>query len=315
MVTQQSTAVIMIRFGLSLVSVMAFLSPAMAHANTGNASNAQGQAKSKTIGFTIPKIMMPKSSWPLVMEIAITDGTVKVPACYSSVVLKNLEYGTVKNPKYISSFGTIWVHRTPEGYICESKMSTHRLGRPYKHDAIPENVKFETFAKNGVAKVAFETASNGLDPVQYTFPLNMHPVAPKIKKVSSEMDFPKPHQEVSGGSHRKTNESSDKSPLGVNLSASDRNAIASDVQQCWGADAGLPGASNFSVLLQVTTDQTGTVREAEVAPFDQSKMSNPSFARFASQAVNAVKSYQCAKLPLPRDMLGAVHTFIFRYTP
>ncbi|GAA5265820.1 hypothetical protein ACOSOMT5_P2247 [Acidiphilium sp. MT5] len=99
------------------------------------------------------------------------------------------------------------------------------------------------------------------------------------------------------------------------LSSADRNAIASEVQPCWGIDAGLPGVSKLSVLLQVTTDQTGTVREAEVAPADQGKLGDPAYAAFAQRAVNAVKSYQCAKLPLPPYMLGAVHTFIFRFTP
>ena len=99
------------------------------------------------------------------------------------------------------------------------------------------------------------------------------------------------------------------------LTASDRNAIASEVQPCWGIDAGLPGVNKLSVLLQVTTDQTGTVREAEVAPADQGMLSDPSYAAFAQRAVNAVKSYQCAKLPLPAYMLGSVHTFIFRFTP
>ncbi|CAG4919563.1 unnamed protein product [Acidocella sp. C78] len=99
------------------------------------------------------------------------------------------------------------------------------------------------------------------------------------------------------------------------LSASQRNAIANTVRPCWGIDAGAPGVRKFSVLLQVVTDAAGIVREAQVAPQDQGKLGDPLFAAFANRAVDAVKNYQCAKLPLPSYMLGSVHTFIFRFTP
>ncbi|MCU4161004.1 cell envelope integrity protein TolA [Acidiphilium sp. AL] len=99
------------------------------------------------------------------------------------------------------------------------------------------------------------------------------------------------------------------------LSAADRNAIGSEVQPCWGIDAGAPGVSHFSVLLQVVTDASGVVREARVASQDQGKLGDPIFAAYAQRAVDAVKNYQCAKLPLPPYMLGSVHTFIFRFTP
>ena len=99
------------------------------------------------------------------------------------------------------------------------------------------------------------------------------------------------------------------------LTAADRSAIANAVRPCWGIDAGAPGVSDFSVLLQVTTDAQGTVREAQVAPADQGRLSNPVFAAFAQRAVDAVKNYQCAKLPLPSYMLGAPHQFTFRFSP
>ena len=99
------------------------------------------------------------------------------------------------------------------------------------------------------------------------------------------------------------------------LSAADRSAIGSEVQPCWGIDAGAPGVSHFSVLLQVVTDASGVVREAQVAPGNQGQMSDPVFAAFAERAVEAVKNYQCAKLPLPPAMLGKPQNFIFRFTP
>ncbi|HQU01376.1 MAG TPA: hypothetical protein PLI12_02890, partial [Acetobacteraceae bacterium] len=99
------------------------------------------------------------------------------------------------------------------------------------------------------------------------------------------------------------------------MSGADRNAIGAHVKPCWTIDAGAPGVSDFSVMLQVQTDETGTVREAQVAPVDQGKMSDPVFAAFADRAVDAVMNYQCAKLPLPSYMLGQPQNFIFKFSP
>jgi outer membrane biosynthesis protein TonB len=99
------------------------------------------------------------------------------------------------------------------------------------------------------------------------------------------------------------------------LSGADRNAIASHVRPCWSVDAGAPGLAGFSVMLLVTTDPSGTVRQASVAPQDQDKMSDPYFAAYANRAVNAVMNYQCATLPLPSYMLGKNQTFLFHFTP
>jgi outer membrane biosynthesis protein TonB len=99
------------------------------------------------------------------------------------------------------------------------------------------------------------------------------------------------------------------------LSGADRNAIGNHVRPCWTVDAGAPGLAGFSVQLQVTTDGTGTVREAHVAAADQGKMSDPVYAAFAQRAVDAVMDFHCATLPLPSYMLGHTQTFIFDFTP
>ncbi len=106
-----------------------------------------------------------------------------------------------------------------------------------------------------------------------------------------------------------------KTTSNARLSAAERSAIGSEVQPCWGIDAGAPGIEHFSVLLQVITDAAGVVREAEVAPADQGRMGDPLFSAFADRAVQAVKNYQCAKLPLPNYMLGKPQNFVFRFTP
>jgi hypothetical protein len=99
------------------------------------------------------------------------------------------------------------------------------------------------------------------------------------------------------------------------LTGADRSAIGGHVRPCWNVDSGAPGLSTFSVNLMVTTDPTGTVREAAVAPQDQGKMSDPIFNAFANRAVAAVMNVQCATLPLPPYMLGKNQTFLFNFTP
>lgn len=99
------------------------------------------------------------------------------------------------------------------------------------------------------------------------------------------------------------------------LTGADRSAIGAHVRPCWGIDAGAPGVSSFSVQLLVTTDASGTVRDAQVAPASEGNMGNAVYAAFAQRAIAAVENYQCATLPLPPDMLGSVHTFLFNFTP
>lgn len=99
------------------------------------------------------------------------------------------------------------------------------------------------------------------------------------------------------------------------LSGADRDAIGNHVRPCWTIDAGAPGLSTLSVELMVTTDATGTVRRASVAPQDQDKMSDPVFNNYANRAIAAVMNYQCATLPLPSNMLGKPQTFMFDFKP
>jgi outer membrane biosynthesis protein TonB len=108
---------------------------------------------------------------------------------------------------------------------------------------------------------------------------------------------------------------SNQSTANSKLSGADRNAIGNHVRPCWTVDAGAPGLSTFSVNLMVTTDATGTVRQAVVSPQDQDKLSDPIFNAYAQRAIEAVMNYQCATLPLPSYMLGQPQTFLFNFTP
>jgi outer membrane biosynthesis protein TonB len=106
-----------------------------------------------------------------------------------------------------------------------------------------------------------------------------------------------------------------KSTSNSGLTGPDRSAIGDHVRPCWNVDAGAPGLSTFSVNLMVTTDGTGTVRQASVAPQDQGKLGDPIFNAFANDAINAVMNVTCATLPLPPDMLNRNQTFLFNFKP
>lgn len=99
------------------------------------------------------------------------------------------------------------------------------------------------------------------------------------------------------------------------LSGPDRAAIGAHVRPCWGIDAQAEGVQSFSVLLTVTTDGTGTVREAEVSPQNTGDMSNPIYYAYTQRAIAALMNATCATLPLPSNMLGSNQTFSFVFTP
>ncbi|HJS86582.1 MAG TPA: hypothetical protein VJ779_14080, partial [Acetobacteraceae bacterium] len=95
----------------------------------------------------------------------------------------------------------------------------------------------------------------------------------------------------------------------------ERGAIGDHVRPCWTSDPGAPDLDRMSVLLTVTTDADGVVRQAGVAAADAGRLSNPSLRAFAERAVRAVMSPDCANLPLPPRMLGKVNVLTFRFSP
>lgn len=100
------------------------------------------------------------------------------------------------------------------------------------------------------------------------------------------------------------------------LTTAQRGAIGDKVRACWTIDSGAQGVQQLSVILKVTTDATGVVRAAQVAPADQGRVNaNPVLQAFAMRAANAAMDYKCNPLPLPPSLLGATHTFTFRFSP
>jgi outer membrane biosynthesis protein TonB len=136
----------------------------------------------------------------------------------------------------------------------------------------------------------------------------------KLEALQKQTTPPKAHYNPDQGG-APNGGGSNQSTANSRLSAADRDAIGQHVRQCWGIDAGAPGVSSFRVTLLVTTDATGTVREAVVAPQDQSKESDPIFYAYSQRAIDAVQNYQCATLPLPSYMMGKNQTFLFNFSP
>lgn len=99
------------------------------------------------------------------------------------------------------------------------------------------------------------------------------------------------------------------------LTAAERGAIGDHVRPCWTTDPGALDLDKMQALLTVTTDPTGEVRVATVAPADQGRLADPRFRAFAERAVRAVMDPSCANLPLPPSMLGKVNVLTFRFTP
>ena len=72
----------------------------------------------------------------------------------------------------------------------------------------------------------------------------------------------------------------------------------------------------MEVLLTVTTDGSGVVRRAIVAPEDTGRVTgNMRLRVFSERAVRAVMDPNCANLPLPQPMLGQTRVFTFRFRP
>jgi hypothetical protein len=100
------------------------------------------------------------------------------------------------------------------------------------------------------------------------------------------------------------------------LSAAQRGAIGDFVRRCWNTDPGMLDLDKMQVLLTVTTDAGGVVRDAVVAPEDVGRVSgNMRLRVFSERAVRAVRDPNCANLPLPQNMLGQIRTFTFRFRP
>jgi len=177
------------------------------------------------------------------------------------------------------------------------------------NNAIPHNIAFAAY-------VSFTSAAGDLAPLQA---LNGNSVSSSMTDQSvPPTDQAEPSSatvDTSLSTLRQGNVAHQKYATAL-LTAAQRGAIGDKVRACWTIDSGVGGVQELSVVLDVTTDRTGDVVRAQVANSDRSRVaSDPALQAFAQRAERAVLDYRCSPLPLPPSLLGAPHSFIFRFSP
>jgi len=108
------------------------------------------------------------------------------------------------------------------------------------------------------------------------------------------------------------------SPAGMDnalLTANVRGAIGDRLRECWTGDKTALNYDKQLVRLVVTTDATGTIRVANIAPSDASRTGGGVARAFAERARRAALDPQCAQLPLPGALKGQNHQFEITFRP
>ena len=108
------------------------------------------------------------------------------------------------------------------------------------------------------------------------------------------------------------------SPTGMDnalLTAGVRRAIGDRLRECWTGDKNALDYDKQFVRLVVTTDATGTIRVADIAPNDASRTGSGIARAFAERARRAALDPQCAQLPLPGAMKGQNRSFEITFRP
>jgi outer membrane biosynthesis protein TonB len=100
------------------------------------------------------------------------------------------------------------------------------------------------------------------------------------------------------------------------LNPGQRKAIGDEVRRCYSEDTAAKDYASYSADIEVTVDGTGVVREVKLMP-DSARRAASDFAyrAFAERAQDAVMDPQCARLPLPPNLLGTTQKLSFRFRP
>ncbi len=101
------------------------------------------------------------------------------------------------------------------------------------------------------------------------------------------------------------------------LSEGQRKTIGDSVRPCYAEDTASQHYAEYSAEMTVTVDATGVVRDVKLVGASLAKAaSDPAYRAFAERAEHAVQSPQCAKLPIPPNLLGQPSAqFSFRFRP
>jgi hypothetical protein len=100
------------------------------------------------------------------------------------------------------------------------------------------------------------------------------------------------------------------------LSAEQRKQIGQSVRPCYSEDTAAKNYASYSAIILVTIDAEGEARETALSSEDQGRANaDPAFRAFAERAQRAVLDPQCAKLPVPPELLGKTAQLRFRFRP
>jgi neural Wiskott-Aldrich syndrome protein len=136
----------------------------------------------------------------------------------------------------------------------------------------------------------------------------------RLRQMTKQTKPPKsrPNTEVGGRPQSGGNPAANDTAA---LNSEQRGAIGDHVRECWTKDSGALDIEKQRVMLTVTTDAGGIVREATVAGDDVARLNDPRFRAFAERARRAVLDVHCANLPLPKNLMGKINVLTFRFTP
>jgi len=162
---------------------------------------------------------------------------------------------------------------------------------------------------------ATSNATNQPNPVRNPAP-DGDPLAARIKQLRAQEAAKEPSRAPtnptrSGAPGGGSPASTDNAQLNVSL----RNAISDRLRDCWTGDRTAFEYDKQTVRLIVTTDPTGTIRVADIAPSDLARTRSGVARAFADRAKRAALDPRCAQLPLPPDLKGQNHTFEITFRP
>ena len=101
-------------------------------------------------------------------------------------------------------------------------------------------------------------------------------------------------------------------PIGQQLTASELDAVRSQIQGCWYIDPGKKGADSLVVEISVNLLPDGTVQSAKIV--EQARLYTDGVYRAAAEAaLRAI--YKCHQLQLPSDKYDLWKSTTFRFNP
>jgi hypothetical protein len=100
------------------------------------------------------------------------------------------------------------------------------------------------------------------------------------------------------------------------LSEGQRKTIGDEVRRCYSEDTAAKDYALYQARMTVTVDESGVVRDVQLSSADLARASSDeAFRAFAERAEHAVLAAECARLPIPPELLGKVAKLTFTFRP